>query len=61
MPNKLFRSHPRGYGKDSRKCRVCKAKQGLIRKYEMMVCRRCFREIAKYVGFKKVTLNYEFF
>jgi len=36
--------HPRNYGKDSRECRVCGCKYGLIRKYEMNVCRRCFRE-----------------
>jgi len=56
MPNKLYRLHPRNYGKGSRECRVCGARQGLIRKYSMMVCRRCFREIAKEVGFKKVVI-----
>jgi len=26
MPNKLWRAHPRNYGKDSRQCRVCAAR-----------------------------------
>eukprot|EP00656_Telonema_subtile_P038833 TRINITY_DN439_c0_g1_i2.p1 TRINITY_DN439_c0_g1~~TRINITY_DN439_c0_g1_i2.p1 ORF type:complete len:104 (-),score=18.22 TRINITY_DN439_c0_g1_i2:227-538(-) len=46
--------HPRTYGKGSRSCRVCNAKQGLIRKYHMMMCRRCFRENAKAIGFEKL-------
>eukprot|EP00827_Trimyema_finlayi_P001118 TRINITY_DN137_c0_g2_i9.p2 TRINITY_DN137_c0_g2~~TRINITY_DN137_c0_g2_i9.p2 ORF type:complete len:100 (+),score=49.35 TRINITY_DN137_c0_g2_i9:48-302(+) len=53
MPNKLFRTHQRTYGKDSRACKRCGARQGLIRKYEMNVCRRCFREFAKEIGFTK--------
>ncbi|CAD8043616.1 unnamed protein product [Paramecium primaurelia] len=53
MPNHLFRTHPRTYGKDSRECRVCAARQGLIRKYGMNVCRRCFRENYELIGFHK--------
>lgn len=34
--------------------RVCTARQGLIRKYGLNICRRCFREYAKDIGFKKV-------
>ncbi len=30
MPNKLFRVHPRNYGKDSRRCRLCKNRRGKI-------------------------------
>merc|ERR1712146_232183 len=37
-------THPRKYGKGSRKCRVCASHHGLIRKYHMMICRQCFRE-----------------
>jgi len=55
MPNKLWRTHPRNYGKDSKQCRVCAARQGLITKYEMMICRRCFREQAAQIGFVKVS------
>lgn len=53
MPNNLWRTHPRNYGKDSRACRVCTARQGLIRKYDMDLCRRCFREHANVIGFHK--------
>ncbi|KAM3139018.1 hypothetical protein pb186bvf_008829 [Paramecium bursaria] len=64
MPNKQYRTHPRDYGKDSRgificaysfnkECRVCSVRQGLIRKYAMDVCRRCFRENYKLIGFHK--------
>jgi hypothetical protein len=33
--------------------RVCGAHQGLIRKYGLMICRRCFRERAEEIGFIK--------
>eukprot|EP00465_Bigelowiella_longifila_P010237 CAMPEP_0185260486 /NCGR_PEP_ID=MMETSP1359-20130426/9073_1 /TAXON_ID=552665 /ORGANISM="Bigelowiella longifila, Strain CCMP242" /LENGTH=63 /DNA_ID=CAMNT_0027846761 /DNA_START=276 /DNA_END=467 /DNA_ORIENTATION=+ len=50
---KTWYSHPRKFGKGSRSCRVCGARQGLIRKYGLDICRRCFRERAKDIGFKK--------
>ena len=49
----LQNTHPRKYGKGSRQCRVCAAHQGLIRKYHMFICRRCFRERANDIGFVK--------
>ena len=52
MPNQLH-SHPRKFGKDSRACRVCNTNTGLIRKYQLMICRRCFREQANLIGFHK--------
>lgn len=52
---KQLHSHPRNYGKDARQCRICRVHQGLIRKYDLMVCRRCFREQAEQIGFKKVS------
>ncbi|KAI8659468.1 40S ribosomal protein S29 [Fusarium sp. Ph1] len=33
--------------------RVCKHKAGLIRKYDLNLCRQCFREKAKDIGFNK--------
>ncbi|PON30158.1 40S ribosomal protein S29 [Trichoderma gamsii] len=33
--------------------RVCKHKAGLIRKYDLDLCRQCFREKAKDIGFHK--------
>ncbi len=43
----------RTFGKGSRKCRRCETHVGLIRKYGLLYCRRCFREIAKDLGFTK--------
>ena len=50
LPHKI-RTHPRLYGKDSRACRVCRNTHGLIRKYGLDICRRCFRERATLLGF----------
>ena len=33
--------------------RVCSNQGGLIRKYGMNICRQCFREYAKDIGFAK--------
>ena len=56
MPNAerpKWKSHQRTYGKDSRYCRVCRNTHGLIGKYELNICRRCFRENAAQLGFTK--------
>jgi ribosomal protein S14 len=34
--------------------RVCSSNKGLIRKYELNICRQCFRQYAKSIGFIKV-------
>ena len=39
--------------KRKRKCRVCNTRQAVIVKYGLFVCRRCFKDIAKKIGFKK--------
>jgi len=49
----VWNSRPRTYGKGSRSCRVCKHTAGLIRKYDLNLCRQCFREKAKDIGFNK--------
>ncbi|MBI5229154.1 30S ribosomal protein S14 [Candidatus Micrarchaeota archaeon] len=36
-----------------RKCRFCGNSRGLIRAYDLYVCRKCFREHAKEIGFEK--------
>lgn len=36
-----------------RKCRFCGNVRGLIKKYDMYACRKCFRERAESLGFKK--------
>ncbi len=44
----------RKFGKGSKKCARCGVMDGIIRKYGLYYCRRCFREVAKELGFKKV-------
>lgn len=39
--------------KMARQCRFCGNVRGLIRKYGLYVCRKCFRERAEDLGFKK--------
>ncbi|MDP3742683.1 MAG: 30S ribosomal protein S14 [Candidatus Micrarchaeota archaeon] len=39
--------------RSKRRCRFCATARGLIRKYQLYVCRRCFREKAEEIGFKK--------
>lgn len=40
-------------GKGLRKCRMCGGARGLIRSHKLYICRRCFREVARDIGFKK--------
>jgi len=40
--------------KRSRKCRFCETQRGLIRKYNLYICRRCFKDCAEKLGFKKL-------
>jgi ribosomal protein S14 len=35
------------------KCKICGTHRAIIRKYTLNLCRRCFRERAQDVGFKK--------
>ena len=40
-------------GKGLRKCKICGTSRGLIREHNLNICRRCFREVAAGLGFKK--------
>ncbi|MGV8176289.1 MAG: 30S ribosomal protein S14 [Candidatus Bilamarchaeaceae archaeon] len=40
-------------GKGKRRCKNCGTARGLIRKYRLNICRRCFREIGNQLGFRK--------
>ncbi|MDE1865652.1 MAG: 30S ribosomal protein S14 [Candidatus Micrarchaeota archaeon] len=40
-------------GRDARKCRICGNSRALIRAHNLYICRRCFREVARNIGFKK--------
>jgi small subunit ribosomal protein S29e len=55
MPDLTY-TRPRNYGPGSRACRQCGNNKGLIRKYGLMMCRRCFREKANEIGFFKVNI-----
>ncbi len=41
------------FGKGTRKCRRCGTHRAIIRKYGLNICRRCIREIANDLGFRK--------
>eukprot|EP00211_Chloroparvula_japonica_P020710 CAMPEP_0119118236 /NCGR_PEP_ID=MMETSP1310-20130426/147_1 /TAXON_ID=464262 /ORGANISM="Genus nov. species nov., Strain RCC2339" /LENGTH=56 /DNA_ID=CAMNT_0007107575 /DNA_START=55 /DNA_END=225 /DNA_ORIENTATION=- len=49
----VWNSHPKKYGKSSHLCRVCSNSHAVIRKYGMNICRQCFRQYAKDIGFMK--------
>jgi small subunit ribosomal protein S14 len=36
-----------------RECQRCERKQGLVGKYDIWLCRQCFREVSRSMGFKK--------
>ncbi len=40
-------------GKGTRKCRICGNARAVIRKYNLHICRRCFREVAEHINFRK--------
>lgn len=35
------------------KCRMCNGQKGMIYKYNLRVCRRCFKDFAREIGFTK--------
>ncbi|MDH5403583.1 MAG: 30S ribosomal protein S14 [Candidatus Heimdallarchaeota archaeon] len=43
----------RSHGRGTRSCRRCGTHRGIIRRADLMICRRCMREIATNLGFKK--------
>ncbi|MEM2941962.1 MAG: 30S ribosomal protein S14 [Candidatus Bathyarchaeia archaeon] len=43
----------RAFGKASRPCKRCGQQGSVIRKYGLMLCRQCFREMACPLGFRK--------
>lgn len=43
----------RKHGIASKKCEKCGRFGAMINKYELNLCRHCFREIAEEIGFKK--------
>uniref|UniRef100_A0A8C9HLS5 Small ribosomal subunit protein uS14 n=1 Tax=Piliocolobus tephrosceles TaxID=591936 RepID=A0A8C9HLS5_9PRIM len=47
----LYWSHLRKFDQGSRSCRVCSNLHGLIRKYGLNMCRQCFCQYTKDIGF----------
>ncbi|MEA3379058.1 MAG: 30S ribosomal protein S14 [Nanoarchaeota archaeon] len=57
MKLKKYQKHnapkKRSTGINTRPCRICGRIGGHIQKYGLHICRQCFRENAKKLGFKK--------
>jgi small subunit ribosomal protein S14 len=43
----------RKFGRGSRSCSRCGSHGPIIRRYNLNLCRQCFREVAQKIGFKK--------
>jgi len=41
------------FGRGSRWCKRCGDYTAVIQKYDLFLCRRCFREVAVSLGFRK--------
>jgi len=50
---KVRHGKQRKFGKGSRYCKRCGQYNAMIQKYNIMLCRQCFREVAKKLGFSK--------
>jgi small subunit ribosomal protein S29e len=50
----VYNSHPKAYGLGANRCRVCANRHALIKKYNLMMCRQCFRHYSKDIGFQKL-------
>lgn len=46
-------SKEREQGKGHRYCVRCGTHRAIIRSYKINLCRRCFREVAEQLGFRK--------
>ncbi|HII17317.1 TPA: 30S ribosomal protein S14 [Candidatus Woesearchaeota archaeon] len=56
IKEKKFRKHSspkKRLGTASKRCRRCGRPRAVIGSYGLNLCRQCFREIAKDIGFKK--------
>jgi small subunit ribosomal protein S29e len=36
-----------------RQCKICKSRKGMVRKYSLGICRRCFKDRAQDLGWEK--------
>ncbi len=39
--------------RNKKKCNICKTQKGVLTKYGLNICRRCFKHNAEKIGFKK--------
>ncbi|MCS4538024.1 MAG: 30S ribosomal protein S14 [Thaumarchaeota archaeon] len=44
---------PRKFGKGARWCKRCGQYGAMIQKYNLLLCRQCFREVAPKLSFRK--------
>ncbi|AEN06121.1 30S ribosomal protein S14 [Halolamina sp.] len=51
--NEATGEHATQGSSEHRECRRCERHEGLVSKYGIFVCRQCFREIARSMGFRK--------
>ncbi|MCW6159874.1 MAG: 30S ribosomal protein S14 [Candidatus Micrarchaeales archaeon] len=49
----MVQQEERYKGKGLRRCKLCGNSRGMIRAHKLYICRRCFREVAKELGFVK--------
>jgi small subunit ribosomal protein S14 len=52
--NTQNRKQSKPFGRGANECKMCGRKQGLVSRYNIMLCRQCFREWASKIGFKKM-------
>lgn len=43
----------RKFGRGTFRCQRCGTREAIIRRYGLMLCRRCFREVAEELGFRR--------
>jgi len=51
--NKYNKPKERAFGAETKHCRICGNTHAHVNKYGIHLCRKCFREIAPKIGFKK--------
>ncbi len=44
----------RKFGSDLVRCNLCGTSRAVIHKYKLDICRRCFKEVALKIGFRKL-------
>ncbi|MDD4353312.1 MAG: 30S ribosomal protein S14 [Candidatus Nanoarchaeia archaeon] len=50
---KFNKPQEKKFGRGKRICDICGRRGALIRRYSLNICRQCFRDVAKNIGFNK--------